>query len=421
MLDPLAIGYVRTPDAVLGLAEAVRKAPRAAVDTEADSLHHYFEKVCLLQVSVPDGDFLVDPLEPELDLSPLMDALAGCPLLLFHGADYDLRMLRRDFGFEARAIFDTMSAAQLLGYERFSYAALVEKHLGLTLDKKGQKADWSKRPLKDDLIAYAAGDTHYLGEVADRMAEELAAAGRAHWHEEVCRRLLPEVSQGIREPDEDRQWRVKGWHGLKARGQAGLRAGWRWRDAEARKIDKPAFMVLRNESLIEMAAWAAAGRDPETRPKLPRNITGRRADGLFECVTDAVKLPDEELPGPPTAPRRGMPAPDDAMVAALKVHRDALAKELVIDPGVLLPGAALGAVSALRPTTVEELQAAGKLHDWQTVLMGEALLKIVDAHRGNPPAPSRRSRGGRAGRGPKTEPVAGDSTEAAGTLEADAG
>lgn len=385
MLDTSQIKYVDTQEALAALAAVVAGCQWVALDTEADSLHHYYEKVCLIQISIPGEDYLVDPLAG-LDLKPLMDALAAVPLLQLHGADYDLRMLRRDFGFQARTIFDTMIAAQLLGYERFGYAALVERFLGLTLCKQGQKADWSRRPLPAKLIEYAAGDTHYLPTIVERLREELEEAGRLSWHEEICSKLLPLVAEGIREPDTERQWRVKGWATLRTpRAQAVLREVWKWRDEEARRADLPPFKIVRNETMIALAAWAQAGLDPRSRPSLPRTFVGRRLRTLLEAVEHGLTVPDSELPKPVAAPRRDLPPPDEQLLSTLKQIRDRKAAELQIDPGVLLPGAALAAIASRLPENAEFLQTAGDLYNWQTELLGAELLSAVEEYRRNPP------------------------------------
>lgn len=363
----------------------LEKFDRIALDTEADSLHHYYEKVCLLQVSVPGLNALIDPLA-ELDLTPFLDVLAKKELVI-QGADYDLRMMKRDYNFSASRIFDTMLAAQLLGYERFSYAALVEKHLGVVLSKHGQKADWSQRPLPEKLITYAAADTHYLLEVADRLEDELKTAGRLEWLHECGVRLLDYVSEGMRTPDPERQWRVKGWHTLKpGRGWAFLRELWRWRDSEAQRLDYPPFKVMRNELLVELATWAQNGfRQPES-PKLPRNIYGRRRREMEEALEAARTMEPSLFPRPLASPRRSVPPLDDQAVNALKEVRDQYAKDLGIDPGFLLPSGTIAAIAAAKPNSVDAAQSAGELYNWQTSLMGEAIVESLQKVQRRPAA-----------------------------------
>lgn len=376
MLEPAHIVYVDNQPGVVSAAEHIQNFDRIALDTEADSLHHYFEKVCLVQISTPETDFIIDPLA-ELDLQPLLEVLKDKELLI-QGADYDLRMMRRDYGFSATRIFDTMWAAQLLGYEKFSYAALVERHVGIVLSKHGQKADWSQRPLPEKLITYAAADTHYLLEVADKLEAELKEAGRLEWHQEVCHKLLDYIAEGMKAPDPERQWRIKGWHTLRSpRGWGYLRELWRWRDEEARRADYPAFKVMRNETLVELAQWGLSGANPAHTPRLPKNIIGRRKRMLDQAISTARDLQDVDLPKPLGAPRRnGMP-PDELLLARMKSIRDETAKALQLDPGILLPTASISAIASLRPSDADSLQQAGDLYNWQRNLLAEPLLEAI--------------------------------------------
>src|SRR6266446_9379056 len=166
----------------------LRAASWVAVDTEADSLHAYPEKVCLIQISTVAGNELIDPLAG-LNLDPLLDALSGHELIM-HGADYDLRLLRKHHEFVPSAVFDTMLAARLLGVRQFSLGNLVEKYLQVKLEKGAQKANWAMRPLTERMTRYARNDTHYLKPLAERLKPELEAKGRLAWHQESCARLI---------------------------------------------------------------------------------------------------------------------------------------------------------------------------------------------------------------------------------------
>ena len=168
------------------------------MDTEADSLHAYPEKLCLLQFSIEDQDQIIDPLAP-IELAPLWKCLKGRELL-FHGADYDLRLLKRTFNFIPEKIFDTMIAARLLGVEKFGLGNLVEDFLGITLEKGSQKANWARRPLTPTMEDYARNDTRHLKPLVDTLQQQLAEKGRTSWQEESCARLVSECSQP-KEPD----------------------------------------------------------------------------------------------------------------------------------------------------------------------------------------------------------------------------
>jgi len=375
MIDLSTIIHVKKTDELHRIIPQLEKADRIAIDTEADSLHHYFEKVCLLQVSVPGLDAIIDPLA-DIDLSPLMDVLARKTLII-QGADYDLRMMNRDYNFHASSIFDTMLAAQILGYERFSYAALVEKHIGITLSKHGQKADWSQRPLPEKLITYAAADTHYLTEVAEKLEAELVEAGRLSWLEESCERLLGYVAEGMRVPDPEKQWRVKGWHSLKpGRGWAFLRELWKWRDTESQRADFPPFKIMRNETLVQIALWAQNGFKPEETPKIPRNIQGRRRREMDQALAVARQMAPSDFPRPLESPRRRQPALNEQLLCDIKKVRDHHATELGLDPGFLLSASTISALAAASPATDDDLTGAG-LFRWQVGLMGADILDTV--------------------------------------------
>ncbi|MBX7244729.1 MAG: HRDC domain-containing protein [Candidatus Sumerlaeaceae bacterium] len=371
-----SVEYVSTDAAVEALAAELEKAGRIAVDTEADSLHHYFEKVCLIQIAAADSVYLVDPLTGA-NLKPLLEVLSRRPLLL-HGADYDLRMLFRDFGFRASEVFDTMIASKLLGYERINLAGLVEKHFEVVLPKHGQRADWSRRPLPPALIGYAANDTRYLERLAQALEKELDAAGRLNWHREICRKLLDQAAAPLTDSDPEKVWRVKGWKTLESpRAQAVLRSLWHWRDTEAQRVNLPPFRVLSNEALVALAAWGEKNDDYATVPKLPRNCTGRRLHALKKAVTQARRLPDSQLPKPIVSARPPRIPNFDELNSKLKQIRDAKAVEIGLEPSLLAPAATLIAVAKARPATLEALKEAGELHDWQVALLGEDFLKII--------------------------------------------
>ena len=321
-----------------------------ALDTEADSFHHYFEKVCLLQLAVAGEAFLIDPLAfsvPEGELSPLARLTARLterPLLL-HGADYDLRLLLRGYAFRAQTLFDTMIAAQLLGETEIGLAALLTKRLGVVLDKKFQRADWSERPLSLEMSAYAAADVLYLGELAESLRRDLEAKGRLDWVAEECARLVG-APFSSKESDPETDWRLKGTNALSARERAFVRALWEAREERASELDRPPFRILTNERLLDAARAAARGEVELVKlfpgPRMLPPPFARRVTQAFER---ARALPPIEWP----EPRRGERVePDPALereIEKLKKKRDVKAKELTLDPSVLASRAALAAVA----------------------------------------------------------------------------
>lgn len=376
MLDLETITYIASQEDLDSILENLDAESRLAIDTEADSLHHYFEKVCLIQVSTRTADYIIDPLAG-LDLTKFFEILSKKQLLI-QGADYDLRMLKRDYDFSASSVFDTMLAAQLLGYERFSYAALVERHVGVMLDKHGQKADWSQRPLPHSLVTYAAADTHYLFKVTEQLEKELAEKQRVEWLKESTEKLLVYVSDGMKQADPEKQWRIKGWHKLKpGRGWAYLRELWLWRDMEAQHVDFPPFKVMRNDLLIEIAAWAQNGFAQDSIPNFPRNIYGRRRRGMERALEHARSMGPSEWPKPLEVNRREIKTPDENCVLELKRIREEHSKRLNIDPGVLLSTASISLLATSNAKTIEDLQDLSVVHNWQIKELGKDVLKVL--------------------------------------------
>ncbi len=358
-------------------------ATPVAVDTEADSFHHYFEKACLLQLGDGESAWLVDPLSTA-DLSPLFALLARAPLLM-HGADYDLRLLKRGWGFQALSVFDTMIAAQLLGEKEIGLAALLKARVGVTLDKSSQRDDWSERPLTPVRIAYAAKDVLHLHELAASLSADLEAKGRLAWHAEECARLVA-AELAPKPSDPENGWRFKGTNALSDRERAFARAFWEVRDARARLLDRPPFRVMTNDRIVAAAkaAVAAASAQPGAPPPdiaalFPSNRP--MPPGFLRDLDDARRraaaLPREEWPRPRRgeAPAAVDPALERA-VEGLRKKRDALAVALAIDPSVLAPRAALSAAARVRLDTgrlvPDDLVEKAGLARWRADLLCEA-------------------------------------------------
>ncbi|MCX7963340.1 MAG: HRDC domain-containing protein [Candidatus Sumerlaea chitinivorans] len=374
--------YVSQQSQVEALAQNIEPGISVALDTEADSLHHYYEKVCLIQLSFGSHHYIVDPLA-KVRVEPLLEKLAQCTLVI-HGADYDLRMLRRQWGFEAHQLFDTMCAAQLLGYEELGLASLVKRCCGVTLCKSGQRADWSRRPLSPKLIEYATNDSRYLLCVAERLEHELRIRGRVEWHREMCQRILENVKCHNTARSEARQWRVKGWHTLKSsRAHAILRELWQWREREAQHADLPPFRILGNEMLVRLAAWTEATSAGDALPDfIPPHLASsvRRLESLRRAVEHARALPPEKWPRPSHVNCKQAPKPSKSLCEELKACRDEIAAKYDVPPQLITPSTALLEIAAARPHTCEELKAVSKLCNWQVELIGEPFLRIIRAH-----------------------------------------
>lgn len=368
--------YCDSQEKVDALIEELKDVSRVALDTEADSLHHYYEKVCLIQLSFCGRHVLVDPLSA-VDLSGLLELLAN-KVLVIHGADYDLRMLRRCYGFVAGEIFDTMLAAQLLGYKQLGLAALTERHCGVVLSKHGQKADWSKRPLTPALIEYATNDTRHLLCIAERLTEELKAKGRLAWHQEECRRLVAAVALCREGHVRNGDWRVKGWHTLPAgRAHAILRELWKWREDEAEAADLPPFKIARSETLVELARWFDEHGTTSELPELPRNIRGGRLARLRQAAARALSLPRSEWPQRESAKNGRVRSHDKELFSRLREIRDAKAVELGLEGALLCPAAVLHHLADAKPKSLEELRAMNALSNWQIEILGEEFVATL--------------------------------------------
>ncbi len=374
--------YVRESTALERLVRRIREAERVAVDTEADSLHNYFAKVCLVQLSLGGEHFLVDPLS-ELDLTGFLEALAEKPLIV-HGGDYDLRMMRASIGFRPRReVFDTTIAAQLLGIEQIGLDALIERFFYITIGKGGQKSDWSLRPLSEKQLRYAVNDTRFLERLAERLRGELLQRGRVDWHRESCRAMVDSTGRdNSRDPEE--AWRIKGAGRLTRRQLAYLRELWRWRDMHARRANLPPFKVFGNQQILDLLQWAEShpGTPLDHGPKLPRNIVGSKLRTLEEAIDRAAAMPPAEWPERSRLKHDYTPLIDfKEQIDSLRSECAQIAKELEIAPSTLAPRAALEAIALSRPRTLDEIMANGGLLRWQAELVQAAVEKTLHATR----------------------------------------
>jgi len=327
-----------------------------AMDTEADSLHRYSERLCLIQYTDGEKHQLIDPLEIE-SMQPLVDVLKDAKIWM-HGADYDMMLMRKEFDSLPAMIYDTQIAARLIGAQRFGYANLVEDYLGVELDKGSQKADWAKRPLTDIMVDYALNDVRYLKPLAETLLKGLHEKGRYEWFIESCENAMQRVQDRPQGRGDD-PWRIKGAGRLQPKGLAYLRALWHWRDDEAREWDRPCFMVCGNKQLISWVEELVNGK----KPKLPKHFRTKRVKNFFKVVDDAAKLPESEYPQKPKGLRRKKDPEFDDKVDAYVAKRNALAEELEIDGSLIISRATIEAL-VMETTTPEE-----SLMKWQRELL----------------------------------------------------
>ena len=346
---------IATASQLTDLLAAIQSHDRIAIDTEADSLHCYREKLCLLQISIPGRDAIVDPLA-NVEFGPLRAALADKEIVL-HGADYDLRLLRRNMDFVPRRIFDTVIAARMIGSREFSLAALVERYFNIELAKGSQKANWAQRPLSEKMAEYAINDTRYLLPLVTRLEAELDSRGRMEWFRQSCQRAL-DFSAIDRERDLDEAWRISGAGTLRGRASAVLRELWNWREKEAEAADRPPFHILQNRELITSAQQFAAGESSDYK-----HFSERRRRTFLEAAKRGMELPEKDWP---VRLRRSGTRPTAEVikrVEKLRQNRDHAAKELHIESSFIAPRATLEAIGA------DSSKADALLVPWQRELL----------------------------------------------------
>jgi ribonuclease D len=368
------VKLIETEAKLAELADRLRPEPLLAVDTEAASFHRYLDRVYLLQISSRGETAVVDPLATG-GLGPIGELLSDPAIqIIFHDADYDLRLLHREYGFTAQNLFDTRIAAQLLNEPGIGLAALLEKYLGVKLDKRFQRADWSARPLSAEMLAYAASDTHYLLQLRDILRDRLVERGRMGWAQEEFA-LLEDIRPAAADQVEPGWVRLKGAKALRGRELAILREIWEWREGTARRADKATFRILNNEPMLAMA------KNPPTEVAALKTIPGvssdqaeRRGRDLLAAVKRGLELPEGDLPRLARTSRRAPDLAYEARLERLKAARNLLALKYDLPPGVVCPNGTLEAIARVDPKTPEELAAVSELRRWHLREFGGELL-----------------------------------------------
>ncbi|TVQ92735.1 MAG: ribonuclease D [Deltaproteobacteria bacterium] len=393
MFGDTELWFVDDASSLAKTARELAKAPVIGVDTESDSFHHYQEKVCLIQFSDLERDYIVDPLSIP-DLTPLEGIFANREQVkIFHGADYDILCMKRDFGFEIHNIFDTMIASQMAGQPRFGLADLIESFFGHHIDKQYQRHDWAKRPLRDEHIQYARGDTHFLLAIREILIRRLRQVGRLGHVREECR-ILERKKWEPREADPHKWLKTKKSQHLEPKALRVLRALWQYRDDQARRSDRPPFKVLPDFVLVRVAE-----RQPTSEQELDKLFKGktsmkkRYGRGMIQAVERG--LADERpIPKPKRKKRKVRKGPPsrltgqaaEAAMAELKRWRNEMTKrDALYTPITTASNATLKEIARVRPTTLEELAAIPDVRKWQVSDYGEEILEILDTHCPWPP------------------------------------
>jgi ribonuclease D len=378
--------HVQSAPEARGLVAELAGTKRLGLDCEAAGFHRYSDRLCLLQVSTERTTYVIDPLA--FDASAVLRAALEDPgiTIVMHGADFDLRLLRRYLGIQLRGLFDTQIAAQLLGEETLGLAGLLEARFGVRLSKKYQRADWAERPLSEGMLEYAADDTRYLMPLADQLREQLVAANRLAWAEEEWR-ALEIAAGGPVEPSEpeDPVVRIKGARHLSARQVTALREALAWRDEIARTRDRALFRVIAEEPLVEaVAAWPKTVDELTSIKGFPARLAEEEGAELVRRLARVAGLADHELEAYPRGTRRGpgRTTPEmEALAEKLKNVRNRKADELRLPRGTLLSNGVILAVARAMPRSLEALQAVDGMRRWKMDLLGNDLLAVIKGAR----------------------------------------
>jgi ribonuclease D len=371
--------WVAKPASFQAMIDRLKREPALAVDTESNSLYVYREQVCLIQVSTPGADYLVDPLALA-DLSALGPLLADPQVLkVFHGAEYDLITLYRDFGFTVANLFDTMWASRILGWPAHGLADLLQAHFGVAVDKRYQRANWAVRPLPPEQLDYARLDTHYLLALYGLQAQALERTRRwpqaQHRFAKLCQTRWE--TKGF---DPDGFWRMPGVHDLDDAGRGALRALYLLRDQQAQAENRPPFKVLSNGALLILSE-----QRPQTIEELQKlrgvnsPLVRKHGHALLKVIHQGASQPLGWDQHPrPTANNNSRPTAEcQARYEALRVWRNAAAQARGVEPDIILTNQTLWAVAQRRPRSRAELAGGGLLAPWQVDEFGEEVLAVL--------------------------------------------
>ena len=374
--DRLNYQIIDTASRLEDVSLLLKKEKIIAVDLEADSMFHFKEKVCLVQIATKKINAIIDPLRIN-DLSPLKPLFADRDIKkIFHGADYDVRSLYRDFQITINNLFDTQIAALFLGLKATGLDALLQNRLSINLDKKYQKKDWSKRPLPEEMVEYAAKDAIFLLPLAELLEKELREKQRLSWVYEECA-ILSKVRPAALNSD-PLYLKFKGAGQLSRRTLAALERLLQLRLKIAKRKDKPLFKIFSNRSMIKLAEAKPANL---RRLKKTNALSARQIDMygnvLVEAINKALNMPENRLP---VYPRSKAPVKKPEVterIKALKPLRDNKAKALEINPSLVLTNAMINTLAIHNPLDKSDIKRIKGLKNWQTEEFGEDITAVL--------------------------------------------
>jgi ribonuclease D len=358
------------------LVSQIEHETAIGVDVEADSMYHFKEKVCLIQMATATINVVIDPLVIK-DLSVLKPIFKRKDIQkIFHGADYDVRSLYRDFGFSINNLFDTELASRFLGFPETGLEAVLKKKFAISLDKKFQRKDWSRRPLPREMIAYAAEDARYLLPLAQDLTAELEDKRRLSWVDEECE-ILSRVRPNT-DGSEPLYVHFKGAGKLDPRSLAILEALLQCRREIARKKDRPLFRIIGSRSLLDLAQTKPANLKQleKSRALSPKQI-GMYGRPVLAAINGATKTPRKDLPVYPRHKAPRVPAAAAERVKSLRKWRDSQARKLAMDPSLILNKSLISTLAVQRPLKMSDLSRIKEIKKWQVREFGKEILKIL--------------------------------------------
>ncbi len=355
----------------------LQEATRIAVDLEANSLYSYRERICLIQVATDTEIFIIDPLSNAFDIAPLQELFENGGLeKVFHAADYDLMLLKSRYGWDVKNLFDTMAAARVLGFKQLGLAALLKHFFNVTIDKRYQRADWGKRPLRPDYLAYAANDTRFLLPLRDLLERQLRENNRWHEASSIFQSMTSSIVPVQREFDPERFWKIAGAQDLSPRGLAVLRALYIFRDQEARKRDLPPFKVLNDEIMVQLAdASAREARIPEDNPGF-RKLHARFGESLVRAIRQGLKNPV------PVRSRRAAVKKENGFSYRLDLllnWRKEKARARGVESDVILSRRAARAIAETNPENLDSLRDVFGVGIFTVEQYGQEILEVLSA------------------------------------------
>ncbi len=366
--------YVRRTSELRRVVERLRRENVLAVDTESNSLYAYQEQVCLIQLSSRDQDYIIDPLAMD-NMEPLGELFADPAIeIVFHAAEYDVISLKRDFGYTFGTIFDTMQAARICGWSKTGLGNILAEQFGVVVEKRFQRADWSKRPLPPEQLRYAQMDTHFLPILRDRLTAELAEKKRLQEAREIFS-VLPELSPAKKVFDPAGFWRIHQIRGLSPQQIAIVRELYLLRDALARRYDRPPFKIFGDQVLVALA---------ELEPRRPADLLMVKGLGSRLVQRDGAAILEAVARGrqaPPPAPPKRKQRPDPEVTAryeALRVWRKQRAAERGVESDVILPRDTMWALAHRVPSREDELNEIPGLGPWRRAKYGAELLAVLE-------------------------------------------